>query len=169
MPIRARIDMMVDGHSHRRWGSRSYGDNPLTEMAKVAREVEQISVRAVPDHSAPMISERVIGGYYLDITPNRCRLGRYGTVRSRRSEVIGILGRKRSLRPLKGRERSQRRGALPCALALLPRRNRAEVQVCLRPVAAHPLGRCRHGLSGKRGATSIRTLENGQLAVLYLR
>ena len=74
MPIRGRIDMLATG-IRTPVGVKVYG-NDLTEMEKIARQVEAV-LKTVPGTSSAY-AERVIGGYYLDIVPDREALGRYG-------------------------------------------------------------------------------------------
>ena len=160
MPIRARIDMLSTG-IRTPVGIKVYGDN-LTEMAKVAREVEAV-VRAVLGTTSAY-AERVIGGYYLDITPNRAALGRYGLSVQDVQEVIGMaLGAKAITQTVEGRERYNVAVRYPAALRSDPDAIGREVQVALPGGGTIPLGDVAT-IERKRGATSIRT-ENGQLAV----
>jgi Cu(I)/Ag(I) efflux system membrane protein CusA/SilA len=48
----------------------------LVEIDRLAKQVEQV-LRAVPGTSSAY-AERGIGGYYLDIVPDRAALARYG-------------------------------------------------------------------------------------------
>lgn len=160
MPIRARIDMLSTG-IRTPVGIKIYGDN-LTEMAKVAREVEAV-VRTVPGTTSAY-AERVIGGYYLDITPNRAALGRYGLSVQDVQEVIGMaLGAKAITQTVEGRERYNVAVRYPAALRSDPEAIGREVQVALPGGGTIPLGDVAT-IERTRGATSIRT-ENGQLAV----
>ncbi len=73
-------------------------------MEKVARQVEAV-VKAVPGTSSAY-AERVIGGYYLDIVPDRAALARYGLMISDVQEVIGTaLGGETVTTTVEGRER----------------------------------------------------------------
>jgi Cu(I)/Ag(I) efflux system membrane protein CusA/SilA len=160
MPIRARIDMLSTG-IRTPVGIKVYGNN-LTEMAKVAREVEAV-VRTVPGTTSAY-AERVIGGYYLDITPNRAALGRYGLSVQDVQEVIGMaLGAKAITQTVEGRERYNVAVRYPAALRSDPEAIGREVQVALPGGGTIPLGDVAT-IERTRGATSIRT-ENGQLAV----
>ncbi|MFX8059770.1 hypothetical protein ABTK63_20930, partial [Acinetobacter baumannii] len=71
MPIRARIDMLSTG-IRTPVGIKIFGKD-LADMDKIAREVEGV-VRSVPGTSSAY-AERVIGGYYLEIVPDRLALG----------------------------------------------------------------------------------------------
>ncbi|SFD70133.1 Cu(I)/Ag(I) efflux system membrane protein CusA/SilA [Sulfitobacter brevis] len=160
MPIRARIDMLSTG-IRTPVGIKVYG-NSLTEMEKVAREVESV-VRTIPGTTSAY-AERVIGGYYLDITPNRAALGRYGLSVQDVQEVIGMaLGAKAITQTVEGRERYNVAVRYPAALRSDPEAIGREVQVALPGGGTIPLGDVAT-IERTRGATSIRT-ENGQLAV----
>ena len=160
MPIRARIDMLSTG-IRTPVGIKIYG-NSLTEMEKVAREVEAV-VRTIPGTTSAY-AERVIGGYYLDITPNRAALGRYGLSVQDVQEVIGMaLGAKAITQTVEGRERYNVAVRYPAALRSDPEAIGREVQVALPGGGTIPLGDVAT-IERTRGATSIRT-ENGQLAV----
>ena len=160
MPIRARIDMLSTG-IRTPVGIKVYGTS-LTEMEKVAREVEAV-VRTVPGTTSAY-AERVIGGYYLDITPDRTVLGRYGLSVQDVQEVIGMaLGAKAITQTVEGRERYDVAVRYPATLRSDPEAIGREVQVALPGGGTIPLGDVAT-IERTRGATSIRT-ENGQLAV----
>ncbi len=160
MPIRARIDMLSTG-IRTPVGIKVFGTS-LTEMEKVAREVEAV-VRTVPGTTSAY-AERVIGGYYLDITPDRAALGRYGLSVQDVQEVIGMaLGAKAITQTVEGRERYDVSVRYPAALRSDPDAIAREVQVALPGGGTVPLGDVAK-IERTRGATSIRT-ENGQLAV----
>ena len=67
MPIKARIDMLSTG-IRTPVGIKVFGTD-LAEMERIARQIEQV-LKTVPGTSSAY-AERVIGGYYLDITPDR--------------------------------------------------------------------------------------------------
>ena len=160
MPIRARIDMLSTG-IRTPVGIKVFGTS-LTEMEKVAREVEAV-VRTVPGTTSAY-AERVIGGYYLDITPDRAALGRYGLSVQDVQEVIGMaLGAKAITQTVEGRERYDVAVRYPATLRSDPEAIGREVQVALPGGGTIPLGDVAT-IERTRGATSIRT-ENGQLAV----
>ena len=160
MPIRARIDMLSTG-IRTPVGIKVYGTS-LTEMEKVAREVEAV-LRTVPGTTSAY-AERVIGGYYLDITPDRVALGRYGLSVQDVQEVIGMaLGAQAITQTVEGRERYDVAVRYPAALRSDPEAIGREVQVALPGGGTIPLGDVAK-IERTRGATSIRT-ENGQLAV----
>ncbi len=74
MPIRARIDMLSTG-IRTPVGIKVFGSD-LAQMEKVAREIETV-VRNVPGASS-VYAERITGGFYLDIEPDRAQIARYG-------------------------------------------------------------------------------------------
>src|SRR5207245_5200038 len=74
MPIKARIDMLSTG-IRTPVGVKVIGPD-LAVIDKLARQIEQV-VKGVPGTSSAY-AERGLGGYYLEITPNREALSRYG-------------------------------------------------------------------------------------------
>ena len=67
MPIKARIDMLSTG-IRTPVGVKVYGPD-LAEIERLARQIEAV-MRKVPGTTSAF-AERVIGGYYLDIEPDR--------------------------------------------------------------------------------------------------
>ncbi len=159
-PIRARIDMLATG-IRTPVGVKVFGTD-LTEMEAVARQVEAV-LRNVPGTTSAY-AERVIGGYYLDIVPDRERLARYGLSIQDVQEVIAMaLGAEAITQTVEGRERYNVALRYPAALRQDPEAIAQEVQVALPGGGTVPLGEVA-AVERTRGATSIRT-ENGQLAV----
>ena len=159
-PIRARIDMLSTG-IRTPVGIKVYGDD-LPEMEKVARRVEA-AVRAVPGTSSAY-AERVIGGYFLDISPDREALGRYGLMIADVQGVVAMaLGGETVTTTVEGRERYGVNVRYPRAFRSDPQAIAREVQVALPAGGTVPLGEVAT-VRLTRGPTSIRT-ENGQLAV----
>src|SRR5262249_34632082 len=76
MPIKARIDMLATG-IRTPVGVRLLGRDS-GELEKVAREVEA-AIRQVPGTTSAY-AERVTGGYFLDVVPDRTRLAQYGVL-----------------------------------------------------------------------------------------
>jgi Cu(I)/Ag(I) efflux system membrane protein CusA/SilA len=74
MPIKARIDMLSTG-IRTPIGVKVFGSS-LAEMEEVARQIETV-LRSVPGTTSAY-AERLTGGYYLDIEPDRAQLARYG-------------------------------------------------------------------------------------------
>ncbi|TXN25070.1 CusA/CzcA family heavy metal efflux RND transporter [Methylobacterium sp. WL9] len=159
-PIRARIDMLSTG-IRTPVGIKVLGTD-LTEMEKVARQVEAV-VKAVPGTSSAY-AERVQGGYFLDITPDREVLGRYGLTVGEVQDVIGMaLGGESVTDTVEGRERYTVNVRYPRAFRSDPRSIASEVQVPIAGGGTVPLGEVAK-VQLNRGPTQIRT-ENGQLAV----
>ena len=160
MPIRARIDMLATG-IRTPVGVKVFGTE-LAEMERVARDVEA-ALRTVPGTTSAY-AERVIGGYYLDIVPDRERLARHGLSVGDVQEVISTaLGAKAITQMVEGRERYNVAVRYPAALRQDPAAIGREVQVALPGGGTVPLGEVAR-IERTRGATSIRT-EDGQLAV----
>ena len=160
MPIRARIDMLATG-IRTPVGVKIFG-NDLAEMELVARQVEAV-LRAVPGTSSAY-AERVIGGYYLEIVPDRVALGRYGLSMADVQAVIGTaLGGEAATTTVEGRERYSVNVRYPRELRSSPQAIATDVQVPMANGGSVPLGEVAQ-IKLTRGATSIRT-ENGQLAV----
>ena len=159
-PIRARIDMLATG-IRTPVGVKVFGTD-LTEMERIAREVE-VALRTVPGTTSAY-AERVIGGYYLDIVPDRSRLSRYGLSIQDVQEVIAMaLGAEAITQTVEGRERYSVVLRYPAALRQDPDAIAREVQVAIPGGGTVPLGDIAQ-IERTRGATSIRT-ENGQFAV----
>jgi Cu(I)/Ag(I) efflux system membrane protein CusA/SilA len=84
MPIKARIDMLSTG-IRTPIGIKVYGKD-LAEIERVAKEVEAV-VKAVPGTTSAF-AERLTGGYYIDIEPDRMALARYGLAVGDLQDVI---------------------------------------------------------------------------------
>jgi copper/silver efflux system protein len=160
MPIRGRIDMLATG-IRTPVGVKVYGSD-LTEMEKIARQVEAV-LKTVPGTSSAY-AERVIGGYYLDIVPDRESLGRYGLTIGDVQDVIAMaLGGETVTTTVEGRERYGVNIRYPRDLRSNPQGIATDVQVPLPGGGgAVPLGEVAK-VQLVRGATTVRT-ENGQLA-----
>ncbi|KDP87242.1 cation transporter [Cupriavidus sp. SK-3] len=74
MPIKARIDMLSTG-IRTPIGVKVFGKD-LDEIEVLAKSIEAV-VKTVPGTTSAF-AERVTGGYYLDIAPDRMALARYG-------------------------------------------------------------------------------------------
>ena len=102
MPIRARTDMLSTG-IRTPVGVKVYGTD-LAQMEGVARQIEQV-LKTVPGTSSAY-AERVNGGYFLDIIPDRVALGRYGLSIQNVQNVISMaLGAEEITQTVEGRER----------------------------------------------------------------
>jgi Cu(I)/Ag(I) efflux system membrane protein CusA/SilA len=160
MPIRARIDMLSTG-IRTPVGVKVFGTD-LKEMERIAREIET-TLKTVPGTSSAY-AERVIGGYYLDIVPDRVALARYGLSIDLVQDVISMaLGSETITSTVEGRERYSVAIRYPRAYRSDPNSIAENVQVSLPSGGTVPLGEVAR-IELTRGATSIRT-ENGQLAV----
>ena len=160
MPIKARIDMLSTG-IRTPVGVKVFGSD-LAEMENLARRIEQV-LRTVPGTSSAY-AERVIGGYYLDVTPNRDSLARYGLMIGDVQDVVATaLGGEAVTTTVEGRERYTVNVRYPRDLRSSPQAIASDVLVTLPAGGTVPLGEVAT-VKLTRGPTTIRT-ENGQLAV----
>ncbi|AUX78654.1 acriflavin resistance protein (plasmid) [Sinorhizobium fredii] len=160
MPIRARIDMLSTG-IRTAVGVKVFGSD-LKEMERIARDIETV-LKAVPG-TLSAYAERVIGGYYLDIVPDRIALGRYGLSVDDVQDVIGTaLGSEVVTSMVEGRERYGVAVRYPRAFRSDPQSIARDVQVALPGGGSVPLGEVAD-VKLTRGATTIRT-ENGHVYV----
>jgi len=160
MPIRARIDMLSTG-IRTPVGIKVFGTD-LAQMEAVARQIEAV-VKKVPGTSSAY-AERVIGGYYLDIVPDRSSLARYGLMIGDVQDVIATaLGGDSVTTAVEGRERYSVNIRYPRDFRSDPSSIASNVLVPLPNGGTVPLGEVAK-VELTRGATSIRT-ENGQLAI----
>lgn len=131
-------------------------------MEQLARQIEQL-LRTVPGTSSAY-AERVIGGYYLEITPDRDSLARYGLMMRDVQDVIAsALGGEAVTTTVEGRERYTVNIRFPRDLRTNPKGIASDVLVPLPNGGTIPLGEVAT-IWPARGPTTIRT-ENGQLAV----
>ena len=169
MPIRARIDMLSTG-IRTPIGIKVFGSD-LVEMERVAREIETV-VRNVPGTTSAY-AERLTGGFYLDIEPDRAQLARYGLSVGELQDVVATaLGGEMVTTTVEGRNRFGVIVRYPRDLRADPQRIEREVLVPImaeanRPAAMIPLGQvARARLT--QGAPVIRT-ENALLsAYIYV-
>jgi Cu(I)/Ag(I) efflux system membrane protein CusA/SilA len=102
MPIRARIDMLSTG-IRTPIGIKVYGKD-LPGIERVAKEVEAV-VKGVPGTTSAY-AERLTGGYYIDIEPDRMALARYGLAVGDLQDVIAAaLGGETVTTTVEGLER----------------------------------------------------------------
>lgn len=160
MPIKARIDMLSTG-IRTPVGVKVMGTE-LASMEKTARQVEAV-LKAVPGTSSAY-AERVTGGYYLDIIPDRAAMARYGIMIQDVQDIIGMaLGGQTVTTTVEGRQRFGVNVRYPRDLRGDPQTIARDVLVPMPSGGAVPLGEIAK-VSLARGPSSIRT-ENGQLAV----
>lgn len=159
MPIKARIDMLSTG-IRTPIGVKVIGTD-LVEIDKLAKQIEQV-LKAVPGTSSAY-AERGIGGYYLDVTPDREALARYGIMVQDVQDVIATaLGGQTVTTTVEGRQRFSVNMRYPRDLRDNPQAIASDVLVPMPGGGAVPLGEVAK-VEPARGPTSIRT-ENGQLA-----
>ena len=159
MPIKARIDMLSTG-IRTPVGIKVIGSD-LGAMERVARDVETV-LKSVPGTSSAY-AERVIGGYYLEIVPDRERLGRYGLMISDVQDVIAMaLGAEPITTTVEGRERYTVAIRYPRDLRSDPETIGRDVLVSLPGGGTVPLMEVAD-IKRTQGATAIRT-ENAKLA-----
>jgi Cu(I)/Ag(I) efflux system membrane protein CusA/SilA len=164
MPIKARIDMLSTG-IRTPVGIKVFGKD-LGEIERLAREIEAV-VKTVPGTSSAF-AERITGGYYLDIVPDRRALARYGLGVGELMDVVAVaLGGEMVTTTVEGRERF-------AVVVRYPRDLRSDPQAIARDVlvplpaemgsaaAMVPLGQLAE-VKVTTGAPAIRT-ENALLA-----
>ncbi|MEX0837944.1 MAG: CusA/CzcA family heavy metal efflux RND transporter [Parvibaculum sp.] len=160
MPIKARIDMLSTG-IRTPVGVKIFGPD-LVELERIAREIET-ALRAVPGTSSAY-AERVNGGYFLDIKPDRDRIARHGLSMETVQETIAMaLGAKALTTTVEGRERYDVVLRYPQASRADPDAIAREVFVTTPAGAAIPLGEIAD-IARARGPTMVRT-ESGQPVV----
>jgi Cu(I)/Ag(I) efflux system membrane protein CusA/SilA len=164
MPIKARIDMLSTG-IRTPIGIKVFGKD-LDEMEKLARQIEAV-VKAVPGTSSAF-AERITGGFYLNIEPDREQLARYGLSVGDLLDVVGAaLGGEMVTTTVEGRERYGVTVRYPRELRGDPQQIAREVLIPTMDGAMIPLGQVAKVVVAK-GAPGIRT-ENALLsAYIYV-
>jgi Cu(I)/Ag(I) efflux system membrane protein CusA/SilA len=164
MPIKARIDMLSTG-IRTPIGIKVFGKD-LNEMERLAKEIEAV-VKAVPGTSSAF-AERITGGMYINIEPDRTALARYGLAVGELQDVIGTaLGGEMVTTTVEGRERFGVTVRYPRELRASPQQIASEILVPTMGGAMVPLGQVAK-VEIARGAPSIRT-ENALLsAYIYV-
>ncbi len=164
MPIKARIDMLSTG-IRTPIGIKVFGKD-LDEMEKLARQIETV-VKAVPGTSSAF-AERITGGFYLNIEPDRAQLARYGLSVGELQDVIGTaLGGEMVTTTVEGRERYGVTVRYPRELRSDPQLIAREVLIPTMDGAMIPLGQLAK-VEIAKGAPAIRT-ENALLsAYIYV-
>ncbi|MDY0034492.1 MAG: efflux RND transporter permease subunit [Zoogloea oleivorans] len=159
MPIKARTDMLSTG-IRTPIGIKVFGKD-LDEMEKLAKEIEAV-VKAVPGTTSAF-AERITGGFYLNIEPDREQLARYGLAVGDLQDVIGsALGGEMVTTMVEGRERFGVTVRYPRELRSDPQQIAREVLVPTMGGAMIPLGQVAKVLIAK-GTPGIRT-ENALLS-----
>ena len=93
-PIRNRIDMLATGIKSP-VGIKIAGPD-LTVIERVGRDIEA-AVRTVPG-TASAFAERVSGGRYIEIVPDRARLARHGLSIADAQRIVSVGDRRRERR-----------------------------------------------------------------------
>ena len=158
MPIKARIDMLSTG-IRTPVGVKVYGPD-LAQIDRLSKKIEAV-VRKVPGTTSAF-AERVLGGYYLNIEPDRAALARYGlSIDDVQNVVRTALGGELVTETVEGRERYG-------VTVRYPRDYRADPSAIAREVLVNspdgtsiPLGQVA-SVRIAQGPPSIRT-ENAQL------
>jgi len=159
MPIKARIDMLATG-IRTPVGVKVIGRD-LKVIEGLAREIEA-AIKTVPG-TASAFAERIIGGYYLEIEPDRSQLARYGLKIGDVQQVIAsAIGAETITTTVEGRERYAVTLRYPRDMRSDPEAIAREVLVPLANGASIPLGEVA-SIKRTQGPASIRT-ENAQLA-----
>lgn len=159
MPIKARIDMLSTG-IRTPIGIKVFG-NDLNEMERLAREIETV-VKAVPGTTSAF-AERITGGFYLNIEPDRTQLARYGLTIGELQDVIGqALGGEMVTTTVEGRERFGVTVRYPRELRSDPQLIAREVLVPTMDGGMIPLGQLAR-VEVAKGTPGIRT-ENALLS-----
>jgi Cu(I)/Ag(I) efflux system membrane protein CusA/SilA len=162
-PIKARTDMLATG-IRTPVGVKVYGPS-LDAIASTAEEIERV-LRTVPGTTSAY-AERVKGGYYIVIDPNRVTLARYGlTVRDVQDVVGTALGGEAITTVVDGRERYTVNLRYARDFRSDPLTIAKEVRVSSPMGATIPLAEVAD-VRVEQGPATIRT-ENAQLAAYIL-
>ncbi|MEQ1754334.1 MAG: CusA/CzcA family heavy metal efflux RND transporter [Micropepsaceae bacterium] len=159
MPIKARIDMLSTG-IRTPVGVKVIGRS-LADIEAAAREIERV-LRKVPG-TASAFSERIGGGYYLTIEPDRRELARYGlTVGQVQDTIAMALGGETITTTVEGRERYSVNIRYPRELRSDPQTIAHQVIVPIGSGGGVPLDQVAR-IKLEQGPSTIRT-EDAQLA-----
>jgi Cu(I)/Ag(I) efflux system membrane protein CusA/SilA len=160
MPIKARIDMLSTG-IRTPVGVKVLGTD-LVEMEKLARQIEAV-IRTVPGTTSAY-AERAMGGYYLNIDPDRAQLARYGLMVGDLQSLISMaLGAEPVTTTVEGRERYTVSIRYPRDYRSDPQAIATQVLIPTADGGTVPLGQVAKVVLAQ-GPASIRT-ENAQLAI----
>jgi Cu(I)/Ag(I) efflux system membrane protein CusA/SilA len=158
MPIKARIDMLSTG-IRTPVGVKVYGPD-LAQIDRLSKKIEAV-VRKVPGTTSAF-AERVLGGYYLNIEPDRTALARYGlSIDDVQTVVRTALGGEMVTETVEGRERYGVTVRYPRDFRDDPSAIAREVLVNAPDGTSIPLGQVA-SVRIAQGPPSIRT-ENAQL------
>jgi Cu(I)/Ag(I) efflux system membrane protein CusA/SilA len=158
MPIKARIDMLSTG-IRTPVGVKLYGNN-LGKLDQLSAQIERV-LRSVSGTTSAF-AERVLGGYYLNIVPDRLALARYGLSTEDVLNVVKTaLGGEMVTETVEGRERYSVIVRYPRDLRDDPQAIASQMLVNTPDGASIPLGQVAT-VRIAQGPPSIRT-ENAQL------
>ncbi len=159
MPIKARIDMLSTG-IRTPIGVKVFGPD-LASIEAAAKQIEAV-LHKLPDTTSAF-AERVQGGYYLEIQPDRPALARYGlAIEDVQETILTALGGETVTTTIEGRERFSVNVRYPRDLRANPSTIAREVLVPAPSGAMIPLGQVA-AIRLTQGPSTIRT-ENAQLA-----
>jgi Cu(I)/Ag(I) efflux system membrane protein CusA/SilA len=154
MPIKARIDMLSTG-IRTPIGIKVFGKD-LAEISKINDQLEN-TLRGVPG-TRSVYAERELGGFFLDFTPDREAIARYGlTVRQVLDVIESSIGGMEVDTTFEGRERYRISVRYPRAL----RDNLQELRNVLVPVGALVPRRLPVGGGGGAMTPSASTMTGG--------
>jgi Cu(I)/Ag(I) efflux system membrane protein CusA/SilA len=160
MPIKARIDMLSTG-IRTPVGVKIFGKDLVT-LERLAKEVEA-TLRKVPGTSSAY-AERVNSGYFLEITPDREKIARYGlSIEDVQKTISMAIGAEVITTTVEGRERYGVVLRYPRDVRSDPDAIASQVLVSLPGGTAIPLSEVAE-IKRTQGPTTIRT-EDGQLVV----
>jgi Cu(I)/Ag(I) efflux system membrane protein CusA/SilA len=160
MPIKNRIDMLATG-IRTPIGIKVFGKD-LEEIEELARHIEAV-VKTVPGTTSAY-AERITGGYYLDIEPDRLALARYGLAVGDLLEAVSLaLGGETLTTTVEGRERFAVTLRYPRELRQDPLAIASQVLIPVMNDAVIPLGQVA-SVKTVRAPPAIRT-ENALLSV----
>ncbi len=164
MPLRARIDMLSTG-IRTPIGIKVFGKD-LDEMEKLARQIEAV-VKAVPGTTSAY-AERIGGGYYLDIQPDRAQLARYGlTIDDLNEVILTALGGESVTTTVEGRERFSVNVRYPREFRSDPQAIASRVLVNTMDGTSIPLGQLAK-VRLTKGPAGIRTENSLLSAYIYV-
>ncbi|MDB5394688.1 MAG: cation transporter [Rhodospirillales bacterium] len=162
MPIKARIDMLSTG-IRTPIGVKIYGPD-LAGVDQLSKQLEA-TIRTVPGTTSAY-AERVEGGYYLEILPDRPALARYGLmIGDLQQTILTALGGEPVTTTVEGRERYTVNVRYPRAFRSDPQSIAEQVLVQAPGGMSIPLGQLA-AIKLTQGPPMVRT-ENAQL-VNYL-
>jgi Cu(I)/Ag(I) efflux system membrane protein CusA/SilA len=131
MPIKARIDMLTTG-VRTPIGIKVLGAD-LREVQRIGERLEQM-IKPIPG-TRSVFAERAAGGYFVDITPRREVLARYGlTVEEVQMVIMSAIGGEPITTTVEGRERYT-------VNLRYPRDLRANLDQLARVLVPTPMGR----------------------------